>query len=86
MAIQELRNEVDKVYDEMLALFIRQMELRCEIGREKSKEGKPLADRKREEEILERVVANSPQDMQNYSIELFRTILNLSKQYFDDIK
>lgn len=86
MTIQDLKNEVDKVYDEMLTLFIRQMELRCEIGREKAKEGKPLGDRKREEEILERVVANSPQDMQNYTIELFRNILNLSKQYFEDVK
>ncbi len=86
MAIDNLRNEIDAVYSEMLSLFVKSMELSCELGREKAKEGKTLADRKREEEILEKAVANSPQNMQNYSIELFREIIKLSKQYYEDVK
>ena len=86
MAIQELRNQIDTIYDEMLSLFIRQAELTCEIGREKAKDGKTISDRKREEEILEKIAANSPMDMQNYSIELFREIIRLSKQYYEDVK
>ncbi len=86
MAIQDLRNEVDAVYSEMLSLFIKSMELNCEIGKEKAKDGKAFSDRKREEEILERAPASSPQNMQNYSIELFREIISLSKQYYEDVK
>lgn len=86
MAIQDLRNEVDAVYSEMLSLFIKSMELNCEIGKEKAKDGKAFSDRKREEEILERAAASSPQNMQNYSIELFREIISLSKQYYEDVK
>ena len=86
MAISELKNELDTVYSEMLSLFVKSMELNCEIGRENAKESKPLSDRKREEEILEKAAANSPQDMQNYSIELFRDIIRFSKQYYEDIK
>lgn len=86
MKMEQLRTEVDAVNSEMLKLFVKYMELNCEIGREKAKDGKTLHDRKREEEILEYVVANSPQNMQNYSIELFRTIIKLGKEYFDDCK
>lgn len=86
MAIENLRNEIDTVYSEMLALFVKSMELTCEIGKEKAAEGKSLADRKRDEEILEKVVANSPQNMQSYSLELFHEVIKLSKQYYEDTK
>ena len=86
MAITELRREIDEIYDEMLALFIRQAELTAEIGRVKATEGKTITDRKREEEILEKAAANSPQIMQNYSIEFFREVMKLAKQYYEDVK
>ena len=86
MTVQEIRNEIYALYGEMLPLFIKSMELTCELGKEKAKEGKSLADRKREEEILENAVAQTPQNMQNYSIELFREIIRMSKQYYDDMK
>ncbi|MBE6878340.1 MAG: hypothetical protein E7488_04140 [Ruminococcaceae bacterium] len=86
MATDNLRNEIDAVYSEILSLFVKSMELSCELGREKAKDGKTLADRKREEEILEKAAENSPQNMQNYSIELFREIIKLSKQYYEDVK
>ena len=66
--------------------FIRQLELIRDIGNEKAKEGKSLFDRKAEEEIMEKAVMNSPQDMQNYSIEFFRSIISISKEYYKDNK
>lgn len=86
MNIQELRKEIDSINDEMLKLFIKRMEISYLIGKEKAKEGKSVLDRKREEEVLEYVVANSPQNIQNYSIEFFRNIMNLSKQYQEEYK
>jgi len=84
MNIQEIKNEISVLNDEMLKLFIRNLELTAQLGEAKKAEGKPLYDRKVEEEILEKAVADSPQDMQNYSIEFFRTIINLSKEHFND--
>ncbi|MBQ7816762.1 MAG: chorismate mutase [Oscillospiraceae bacterium] len=86
MDIMELRNELANVDDEILKLFIRHLEITQQIGREKAKEGKGLYDRKAEEELLERVVADSPLGMQNFSIELFRTIMSASKEYFAENK
>lgn len=86
MNIEELRSQLVSVDDEILKLFIRHLELTQLIGKEKAKEGKGLYDRKTEEELLERVVANSPQEIQNFSIELFRTIMNTSKEHFAESK
>lgn len=86
MNTEELKNQLITTDDEILKLFIRHLELTQLIGKEKAKEGKGLYDRKTEEELLERVVANSPQEIQNFSIELFRTIMNTSKEYFAESK
>ena len=86
MNINELRDELSFVDDEMLKLFIRHLQLTQLIGREKAAEGKSLYDRKAEEELLEKVVANSPQDMQSYTLELFRNVMNLSNEHFKDNK
>ena len=82
MNINELRDELSFVDDEMLKLFIRHLQLTQLIGREKAAEGRSLYDRKAEEELLEKVVSNSPQDMQSYTLELFRNVMNLSKEHF----
>ena len=86
MTIQDLKKEVTEINDEMLRLFIRHLEIVKEIGEVKKAEGKTIYDRKAEEEILEKAAANSPQDMQNYSIEFFRSMINLGKEYFKDVK
>lgn len=86
MNIQDLKNELTCVDDEMLKLFIRHLQLTQQLGKERAKDGKGLYDRKAEEELLERVVANTPQNMQNFSIEFFRTLMNISKEYFAENK
>lgn len=86
MDIQNIKDEISHINDEMLTMFIRYLELTKDMGEKKKAEGRAIYDRKAEEEILERAAANSPQDMQNYSIEFFRSILNLSKEYYNDMK
>lgn len=86
MNIQEIKNEISVINDEMLKLFIRHLELTLEAGKIKAADGKPLYDRKAEENTLETAAANSPQNMQNYSIEFFRNLINISKDYYKDNK
>ena len=86
MNIKEIKNEISVINDEMLKLFIRHLELTLEAGKIKAADGKPLYDRKAEELTLETAAANSPQNMQNYSIEFFRSLINISKDYYKDNK
>ncbi len=84
MNIQEIKNEISCINDEMLKLFIRQLELAKEAGDIKKAEGKSVYDRKCEEEVLMKAVENTPQDMQNYTIEFFRSVMKLCKEYYND--
>ena len=84
MNIQEIKNEISLVNDEMLRLFIRQLELAKMAGDIRKEEGKSVYDRKCEEEIIVKAVENSPQDMQNYTIEFFRNVMKLCKDYYND--
>ena len=86
MNIQEIKNEISVINDEMLKLFIRHLELTLEAGNLRAADGKTLYDRKAEENTLETAAANSPQNMQNYSIEFFRSLINISKDYYKDNK
>lgn len=84
MNIEQIKNEISNINEEMLKLFIRHLELTVEAGKLREADGKPLYDRKAEEATMEFAVANSPQNMQNYSIEFFRNMINLSKDYYKD--
>ncbi|MBE6894371.1 MAG: hypothetical protein E7483_02010 [Ruminococcaceae bacterium] len=86
MNINEIKSEISSINDQMLTLFKRHLELTLEAGKLREADGKPLYDRKAEEKTLETAAANSPQDMQNYSIEFFRNLINLSKEYYKDNK
>ena len=86
MNTEQIKNELAQLNDDMLNLFVRRMELVAQLGKERAAEGKPLFDRKAEEEVLETAAKNSPQKMQNYSIEFFRTMMSLSREYYDDVK
>ena len=82
MNTEQIKNELEQINSEMLALFIRRMELVAMLGDQLAAEGKPLYDRKTEEEILEKAVADSPMELQNYSLELFRTMMVFGKEYY----
>ncbi len=84
MNIQEISEEISGLNSQMLKLFIRRLELTNEAGKLRMAEGKPLYDRKTEEKIIQEVVESTPQDMQNYSIEFFRSLIKLSKEYYND--
>ena len=86
MNIEQIKNELSQINDEMLQLFVRRMELVAQLGQQRAAEGKPLFDRKAEEEVLETAAKNSPQNMQNYSIEFFRTMMSMGREYYKDMK
>ena len=86
MNIQEIKDEISVINDEMLKLFIRHLELTLAAGEIKAADGKTLYDRKAEEKTIETAVANSPQHMQNYSIEFFRSLISISKDFYNDNK
>ena len=52
MSLQEIREQLDDIDAQILALYERRMELCEQVGNDKLKTGKKVYDRKREEEKL----------------------------------
>ena len=80
MNIQKLKDELYLVNDDLLRLFIRHLELTGQIADERVKEGKLSHDRKLGEELLERVVGQTPQDVQSYALEFLHNVINIEKE------
>ena len=58
-SLQDSRNEIDKIDEEMIKLFERRMEVCKDVADYKLKMGKPVLDRKRELEKLEALNTSS---------------------------
>ena len=52
--LEEIRKEISAINDEMLALFVKRMELSAQVAAYKKANGLPTLDRKREEAILQK--------------------------------
>ena len=81
MDIKELRAEIDRVDAELLRLFCRRMELSKDVALWKKEQGHPIFDSLREEEKLSRVAAEAEENMGEYARELWKKLMDLSKDY-----
>ncbi|MCQ2547875.1 MAG: chorismate mutase [Clostridia bacterium] len=81
MDLNELRNRIDEIDDEILELFEKRMELCREIGEVKAKDSLPLENLKREREIITSMREKADSDLADYVEELFEKIFHLSKEY-----
>ena len=84
--LEEIRKEISAINDEMLALFVKRMELSAQVAAYKKANGLPTLDRKREEAILQKVADNTGDEFRQYAIQLFRTMMDLSKEYQDTLR
>ena len=78
MSMQELRERIDGINDEILQLFLERMAISEKIVAEKQKKGMPLVDRARERAILAEVQEKAG-DMEAYAYHLFSKLIALSK-------
>ena len=83
MDLNELRNEINGIDDEILGLFLRRMALARQVAEYKQENNLPIYQPQREQEILESV-AQRAGELGSYARELFTTLMDLSKQYQRD--
>ena len=79
--LEEIRKEISAINDEMLALFVKRMELSAQVAAYKKANGLPTLDRKREEAILQKVADNTTDEFRQFALEFFRNMMDLSKEY-----
>lgn len=84
--LEEIRKEISAINDEMLALFVKRMELSAQVARYKIANGLPTLDRKREEAILQKVADNTDEEYRQYALEFFQSMMNISKEYQETLR
>ena len=81
MNLEELRQKVDQVDEEMLRLFAQRMELSREIGAYKMEQGLNILDSSREKEVLkDRLSQVEDKELRPAAQQLVSLLMDLSKQ------
>ena len=86
MELQEIREQLDEIDQDILALFEKRMELCIEVGENKKKTGKQIYDREREEQKLNTLTNLATGDFNKKAVkELFEHIMQISRRLQHEI-
>ena len=77
--LSDLRRRIDGIDDQLIRLLKERMDCTDEIGNRKAKDGTPVRNAAREEEILQKVDALVPEDMREDIRQLYRALFACSK-------
>ena len=80
IGLQEYRQKIDKIDEEMTRLFAERMALSAQIAVYKREHGLPVLDAAREREKLEAIEEKLPDELKEYGASLYRHIFELSRE------
>ncbi len=81
MDLNEIRDNIDKVDDQIIDLFARRMELSNEVAQYKRDKGIPVIDMTRERDKRNKIFEKSPQEVRDYLPQLYSVVFELSRSY-----
>ena len=81
MDIQQIRDKIDQVDDQLVQLFVERMGLSAQIADCKKANDMPIYVPAREREILQEVAQKAGPDMANYTRVLYSLLFELSRSY-----
>lgn len=81
MDLIECRQEIDKINNEMLSLFLRRMEVSRSVAEYKAEHNLPILNHAREREILGEMTEKAGDEFENYVKTFYSVIMDLSRSY-----
>ena len=81
MHIDDLREKIDSIDDELVRLFVERMEVAKEVAQYKKENNLPIYVPAREREKLQDVAKKAGQDMDDYIRSLYSMIFEISRSY-----
>lgn len=81
MSIENYRQEIDKIDEQLVELFNRRMEVVKGVAEYKRESGAPLYDGQRERELITKAAEQSNDETELYTRVLFSTLTNVSRAY-----
>lgn len=85
MNLDELRTQIDDIDQQMVALFVKRMEICAEVSRFKKAHNRPTLDSSRERAKLVAVSQMVPEELQTYIRSLYNHIFELSRTWQDSV-
>ena len=79
MELNELRNEINRIDDELLELFLKRMDVAEQVADYKREHDLPIYQPQREREVLKKVADKAGEDKSGYARVLFSMLMELSK-------
>ncbi len=79
--LEKYRDEINRIDDQLIRLFVRRMHISGEIGAYKRAQGLPLFDAGRERQIMNRVTLAAGEELEHYAKLLYQTVFDVSKAY-----
>ena len=85
MDLQELRQKIDTIDEELIRLFCLRMEVSKAIGTYKKERNLPIFVPEREQEKLDDVMGKAGEEMADYVKGLYETVFRLSRDYQSEV-
>ncbi len=81
MELNDIRQSIDAIDDELVKLFTKRMECSRQVALAKQRTGKPIRDHARERAIVNRLTAAAGDECAPYVKALYAQIFDLSRSY-----
>ena len=79
MELKDLRIQLDQIDRQMVSLFEQRMRVCEDVARWKMANGRGVLDASREKEKLQSVASQLPEDLQEYGMNLYSLLMELSR-------
>ena len=79
MDLNDYRKEIDRIDDQLIALFAQRMETAEKIAEYKKANGLRVLDARREKEKMREILDKTPDDLREYVSSLYSLIFELSR-------
>ncbi len=81
MSLDELRNKINEIDEQMVALFVKRMKTAAEIAGAKAENNLPVLDIQRENAVLNHIQERAGEEFALYASSLYQTLFSVSRSY-----
>ena len=81
MDLKEIRQQINDIDEQMVALFKKRMETVASVAKYKQENHMPVLDRTRERQVLCRVAEMAGEELEHYARALYTTLFDVSRNY-----
>ncbi len=79
--LSNLRDKINEIDSKIIELWKERMELCLSVAEYKKENNLPVLDAQREKELLDRIKNMAGDELGDYSVSLYETIMSLSRSY-----